>query len=494
MRMQQPTITEFGLLPGGKIADLIRSMAITATTPNEAVALSELYGEFMTQNLFDRFSDIEFQGLIEKKLRNFATPKKLNGNIHYITDALETGGHTPLFINIVKAQAHLGLSPQIVTRKKSWALKFAVNEEIPVHVIEDWQEIISLDISGSLYISANPSDIAACILADHAKENGASVFFVNHADHGFFFQPKLATSFLEISGLGRSISNLHRSVQSSHFLGICTGTEKNKNSWAPSHERFLLTIARKDKLRPIDGFNFPAFADKVTKAFGIKFVIFGQNGTEEWWQPYKNNRKIELMGAMPFEKIIPYIQKSYGYIDSFPLTGGSVLPAVASVGVPIFSLKGSAFGYNAVEEIRLDTEKEVFDRLDDYISKQHLFYDLSELSESVSKWHSVFSFYNRVEKIINGEVASVPSWARRQNISIQDVRKELFRDLRFNGELSSDIGIINRGRILGAFWNHRKQLCEKNWRSEVVSVLGKGSFSHTMLSKLKNGLKEEKLD
>lgn len=468
-----------------KVAELLRDLSISARQWKESVALASLYGEFLQCNLVDRFQDYELQEKIYLKVPYFDQSKSISGNIHYITEAYATGGHTQLFFNYILAQIENGSKPCIIVRKYSTVLDRLSEAGVAIHHIEEFEDLLSYSLSGSLYLHAHPWDIEACIVADRAFKSGRCLlFFINHADHCFHFRTNSAVTYLEVSGLGRSISNQYRGISKQSFLGIPINIPPAR--WKPSQEKFLLTIARREKLRPRDGLDFPKIADSITRKHNINFIIVGQTGQEPWWSEYLSNKHFEFRGVTGAEETLNLLTGCSAYIDSFPFTGGTVLALAGTLGVPIFSLKSVAFGYNAAEIIRNRSIVEMLADLDNYLLNGRLHYKLDEISDHIQRSHSITAFRERISEIENGMVSPFPYWASLSNVGLEEVRTELFSSVRFPIEISSAISLPNRFRIIESILRLKPKLEEVSLQNILISLIGSGGQIHRTFRKIKS--------
>ena len=475
---------------GLEIKALLRNLAIAEENWSAAVALATLYGEFLNKNLLDDFGDLDFQKNISSKVPKVPLNRQLTGPVHYITEALETGGHTPLFKAVVNAHSKFGWQPVVVARRDSPALDSLHGSGISVYIIEEFEELLSCQVLGDLYLYSNPSDIEACIFADRVSKTGASIAFVNHADHAFGFQPTCEIHFIEVSGLGRSITSKYRQASSQSFLGIPIDMSDGHSTWSPSQGKFFLTIARREKLRPRDGADYPDFVNKITKKYKIPLVIFGQSGAEPWWGNYQENEYLDFRGFKKLDDILPLASTCTAYMDSFPLTGGTVLAMVGSVGAPIFSVKSMAYGYNATETTRKISIPDLEGCLDDFLVDGNLHYSLSEMSDSVMNSHSQQEFEKRLLRINLGEITDFPDWANTSDILISDVRNDFFSSLRFPFEISANIQLANRLAILTKVMRKLPYLNDVSFRSVAMSVLGQTGLMHREISRIQGLLRK----
>lgn len=472
----------------GKVAGLLRDLAISAKEWKESVALASLYGEFVQRNLVDKFQDCDLQEKISWKVPHFNPKKLISGNIHYITEPYVTGGHTQLFTTFILSQIESGARPCVITRKDSIALCRVREAGATVHHIEDFEELLTYKLAGSLYLHAHPWDIESCIVADRAFASGTRILFINHADHCFHYRPKFDVTYLEVSGLGRSISQLYRGVSKQYFLGIPVNIPATR--WKPSQDTFLLTIARREKLRPSDDLNYPKIANLITRKYKIKLKIVGQTGREQWWSEYLDNKYFEFMGNMNTEETLKLLTDCSAYIDSFPLTGGTVLALAGSLGVPIFSLKSVAFGYNAAESIRKQNILEMLTELDNYLINGKIHYDLNEISDQIRTWHSISAFRERIAKIDSNNLAPFPSWASPSNVELQEVRRELFSSVSFPMEIPSSISLFNRMKIVAGVLKVIPSVRDATPRSISMSLIGQGGHIHRILQKIRKAFTE----
>ncbi|WP_141104945.1 hypothetical protein [Thioclava sp. IC9] len=469
------------------LANFLRSRALSSNSQSEARALAYLYGDFLSHNLTDIFVDSDFQIRMTQRYSKSKPKRELLGAVHYITNPLETGGHTQLFSRMVESQIKSGDKVSVISRVPHTIIDTLRDIGVSTYIASDLDELFEVLPTETLYLHNHPRDLDACIFADRASAAGCKVNFVNHADHTFSFQPLHRVNFLEVSGYGAAITKRYRIADSQSFIGIPSPILEEIH-WKPSAERFLVTMARRDKVRPYGDLNYPRFVNSLTLRHEIPLIIFGQTGAEPWWSEYKRNDFLEFRGYQPLENIIPFIQRSFGYIDSFPLTGGTVLTLVGSIGVPIFSLKHGAVGYNVLEQVRQSTLVDLNASLDKYLTNGILPYDLNLMKETVDMWHSDSKFQERVEKTHLNKPLDIPTWAllKDGDVDIFDVRSQLFPVTRFPFELESAIMLSTRIRILFKIFPVANFYSDLTCRSFFVSLIGRGG---SIYKKMRNIIK-----
>lgn len=402
----------------------LRSRVLLDGNPLQTARRAELYAAFLADNVYGSLSDkyIEEKAISELIEARGAT-ESLKGIIHMLTDAPLSGGHTQLFLNILRAQLEAGLNPAVlITRYIDPRVEYEIRRMgVSQIYYRKQRDIPFVGIIGDLYLHVHMSDIFAIACAARAQSYGSRVFFINHADHTFSFLPLGETCQVEVSGLGHQLSAQHRGVQKQFALGIAAKGYCSPQERIPKRNHFL-TIARADKLCPSGALDFTKLADYITSTLGCTLELVGQTGRESWWAEARQNPSIIFRGTVDRNELRAAATTADGYIDSYPMTGGTVLSEIALCQIPIFAISQPFYGYSVVDRVRFTRIDDLKLALHDFVRHRRLYYDLEDLARDVTEFHCYEAFSDRVRKLHSGVTCDIPPFWENYNTSLSDVQ------------------------------------------------------------------------
>lgn len=351
------------------IRENIRMLTLNAESLEQALEAGCLLGRLNWINNDGKLEDEALEVALLKKyngeLLSRSKPESLLGEIdwlHVITNAYDSGGHTPLLKKIVNGLVARGSGQNVV-----------VTGSVTKRFLEDITAMIGLEpiqLNGPLAERASalirlgrrakyivlyihPNDLGAALAARILRREGHRVLFVNHADHVFSYGPGAADTVLEISGWGWNATKRGRMICSQSFLGI--PLEASISRSRPPLNGPVISIGGGDKYKPGNNIvNFPTFLQKLLPLIDQKVELIGPKGTECWWQDLimQHKGQVQFFGTLPYNETQCRLIAASAYLDSFPITGGTAFPQALVAGKVVFGLREQSGGYSLADMLR----------------------------------------------------------------------------------------------------------------------------------------------
>jgi hypothetical protein len=192
-------------------------------------------------------------------------------------------------------------------------------------------------------------------LAFAANWNVQNISHFNHADHRFWVGSSLAGEYIEMRTWGKLVSLHERGIHDSRIVGIpipekSLFVDKNQDVLRlrremdiPNEAKVILTVGHARKF--VDGpkTSFPKVAEQIMRKDVNTFLIcVGLNSPQSTsWRKLVHDfpGRVKFVPEVPREKLHDYIRSSDIGLDSFPMSGGTAILEMLSLGLPVFSLK-----------------------------------------------------------------------------------------------------------------------------------------------------------
>lgn len=357
----------------------LKSLAKSSNDIEFVIHVAEIFGRLHWSNFSGKYRDDFFEQRAIELLKDTTgnmLPEKNKKTLHVISEPYKTGGHTRLMERLVE------MTPEqadiLVTRKydpESKSLKkfsfskiyssengFSLNE---IKDIAECYEIVCLHI--------NPDDIIASLAVILSKRNvNNRVIFVNHADHVFSFGLYSADTIAEVSAFGLEISKKSRYCKSC-YLGIPLDFETlPQTRFKKNDEYIILSSGNSLKYKPDHNISFPNIASKLLDEIkNIKIIVIGPDINDSWWKKEirKNANKLIIIRSMPYVEYHQFIRQSDLYIDSLPIPGGTALPEIRALGIPITGIITGISGYSPLDRAKFTNANDMINNIKDYFTK-----------------------------------------------------------------------------------------------------------------------------
>jgi hypothetical protein len=416
----------------------LRAICLSQKRPADALSAAGVYARYCTTNIPSWLEDVAFE---EALYARFCAEKEVHirfdGAAFVATALHDVGGHSKWGLAFLKALAAAGRAPSVViTSTISDTIRQQVEAlGVEVFVPDRWDDLLSMEVSGELYLCIANDDIVSALLAQRMASAGRRIIFCNHTDHTFSFGASRRREIIEVSGFGYQLSQRARTFSTQSFAGIPIDVEEAARGTDAVHlaethaandmPRQLLTIARTGKLRPTAEHNFPKFAAWAVQEFDARHLIVGRTGGESWWGGALKDSRIERLDALLWHEIEELFPSTLAYIDSFPLTGGTVLGQIAMAGLPIFGKKDVPRGWSVVDTVLSADLRELKSDLSLFIETKELPYDPAALRARVVEEHAPAVFMSRVALFLQRQQVECPSWALQDDAAIAGFRRIL---------------------------------------------------------------------
>ncbi|MDP2226973.1 MAG: hypothetical protein Q8J78_05815 [Moraxellaceae bacterium] len=342
--------------------DALRSHALSRQDADSAAKAAWACGRLLWSNQVGVYRDDVLEpALLSRWESAWPLSDKLppcGGRIlHVISTPYAAGGHTRLLEKLA------AMSPEhsdvLVTRPFGHDGKvLRVPSSTRVICSEQGYGVVALAEMilgyGKVLLHIHPDDIDTSLAVGLARSRRPiRVIFVNHADHAFSFGFHSSDVVAEVSVFGFQLSAEKRRVSSS-FLGIPVPSGANYEVCQPRAGALHLVSAGSSlKFRPAEDLSFPVLAMALLERFpDARMTIVGPNLRNNWWwylPQLRYPRRLRLYPVLPYAEYLAVVRAASLYLDSLPMTGGTVLPEVRAQGIPVSGLMTGATGYTPLD-------------------------------------------------------------------------------------------------------------------------------------------------
>ena len=337
-----------------------------------------------------------------------------NHILHVMTEAYDTGGHSRVVENWIKA------APQKHSIVVNNSFSQLPNFLIDAVELKDGKIILNtatglvekakfLATTASQYkyivLHHHPHDILP-LLAFGTHKFSRPIFFYNHADHVWGCGYSVSDRIIELSQQGIQHSIKYRGIPNERsFLGSIPIALPDKSSWKFNKtKKSIITMASSYKFKPIDNLSFQNFIDKIlSEEADTHYCVIGVSSSDNTWTELlvKYPQRIHLMGVLLKEEAHALIQECSLYLDSFPLGSGTSLIEALSLGIPVLSYASPIQHMDSYKQYSYGNLDELFHEaitILNYSNEERLNRAM-EAWESLQKWHSLQSFLQRIEDL-----------------------------------------------------------------------------------------------
>lgn len=441
-----------------------------------ALALAEIYGDFLTVNHVGIYSDMELEKHLAERFLFLKPPNtvKKSGVLHLLSTAYAHGGHTRVVEKLLnggmgEALACLDEIPESVLLEMPKSVIVYDNIRSKSN-IETVKEIFNIGCQyDSVILHIHPSDIFSAVAAIVIKKHGGKVYFYNHADHLFSFGCCGAEKIFEISKLGWR-KGVARQIQDKQtFVGIPISYKQDFKGVKSSKTRAIIS-GSPNKFVPYNEYCATDFLNKLFEMLKnkdqLEVIICGPTGEEAYWKGLKENIRehISFLGSIPYASYLHLISSANLYIDSFPLGNGSAFPEAVLLGIPCFGLDilgGSSYADSLRSHSVADLIEKVKLFVDDSAIDDQLF---NEVREQIIANQSIEACIRRI-KIAMEDEADVPLPSQLDAMFCRD---DFFEEYwRFNNKINfyftkvPNISLVQKFKAAGCWtdiWPYRSTI------------------------------------
>jgi hypothetical protein len=351
----------------------LKKYGLSSEKESLTITCAKLYGWLASHNHVGIYRDDDFEKEFIKRYEGkFQIRKAFPNNkvLHVISCPSRTGGHSRLMERL--ASFSPGLCDVLVTRPfdlDGLALRLS-QEKHKIYSSPNGykiQDIYNILINyKSIVLHIHPDDIETSVAVGLVKNDySVNVVFVNHADHCFSFGFYSSDIVAEVSSFGIELSK-KRGVLSS-FMGIPLSIEAfSECIRTASGNLRIFSAASECKFIPTKDFSMPRLTKKILCAIPqAKVTIIGPSLLNHWWWATKLRfpYRLILCSSLPYDEYISLMQESDIYLDSIPMGGGTALPEMRKLGVPVSGIKTDGMGYTAFDLIKCESEDELVIKL-----------------------------------------------------------------------------------------------------------------------------------
>lgn len=360
-----------------KLGDFLKLLASQSQDINKILEIGGIFGGLYWRNNCGVYRDDFFEERVFNLLTRFgcgADVCKDERIIHIISTPYRTGGHTRLLERLLEFIPER--SDVLITRPYDdtfSALKHSCADNVyysPAGFsIYDIKKIV--DKYPVVFLHIHPDDIAAASAVCLSRRcNNKKVIFINHADHVFSFGLSSADVIAEVSAFGMELSSRYRG-RNSYYLGIPLDVnEFNKINLVKKQEYILLSAGNSMKYRPFKNISFPNLADKILQEISyITIYIIGPEKNDPWWSLVEKKfpDRLKIIKSLPYHEYIQLVKQVDLYIDSLPMSGGTALPEMRSLGVPVTGVLTGATGYTPLDGTKFKSINEMIGQIRIYL-------------------------------------------------------------------------------------------------------------------------------
>lgn len=404
----------------GVFINRLRRRALASSDADEALRLAAQYGFLRRLNSDGIYTDTEFEAALWERLRpsmpRLGAPSS-NGVMHVLTETYDRGGHTKLALAWLRIRAGRDVQRVHVTRRLTLrsqnalddaGVRYSVSVGTPTERLA--QLMNACGEATTIVLHIHPEDIIGALAARAARDTGRRVLFLNHSDHLFSFGVGVSDCVLEVSGFGWLKTRAARGANRQSFIGIPLDASytTSADTTLRSSSGPILTVGSTEKYRPNGHANFPEFINLLARRVDNDIHLIGPSGLEPWWTVLASEIRDRVIfhGPLPFDETRERVAECAAYVDSFPITGGTMFQQAFMSGAPVFGLTVGGGGYGLVDVRRSATLDDLVETITDAITNVQL-YD-APLRARVAAEFSDRAISDRIETVLGGGTVSPP--------------------------------------------------------------------------------------
>jgi hypothetical protein len=392
---------------------------------NKLFDLARHYGRFHWLNLTDRWSHIELENYIFKfigsQIPDFKPAENRTTITHVLSEGYDTGGHTPLCINLIKEQKIRGDDVElIITRSATPSIITDLRtSDVPIKSSPATGAAQLLQLaqafmrSKAVVLHIHPDDIIACLAVMISERAGIQCYFVNHANIHFSYGPSQCRSVLEITASSWLSSQKYRQPKAQSFLGIpatdidIEALRKSEISNTSLEEPYFISVGTPLKYRFGSSNVFLEFIEFLCGRLKQKLILIGPGNHPALTTLSADARKnLIAKGVTPRQQTLALMANSKAYIDSFPECGGTSIVNAMKLGLPVFGFRQSEGMYG--EDFLAESFDLLCQKVEEFLAHGYD-QDIIETRKTfIDTEMSIPACCDRLLKTISGEMQPVP--------------------------------------------------------------------------------------
>ena len=367
---------------------------------------------------------VDYAQSIKVELKNDYKP---NTFLHVLTTAFIGGGHTRVVEKWIEQSSNNQTHSVICINQEH----FEIPEKLKNAVKEKKGELILLNKDNlkdrAIELRQISSEYEYIILHTHMEDPTALVafgtedfkrpiIFYNHADHMFWLDKSIIDKLATLREYADTLTIPKRNIKDSFMLGVPIES-KNRQiiDKKIAKEKLNLDINKKlivsaggsHKYTPMFRKSFVNYLLNIIKENdNLQIIIIGPDPKEKLWkQAYKkSNGIIKTIGQVDYNNgYFDYMNAADLVIDSWPMSGGTVMIDAISCNTPVLSLKNpiGQFDYLAKSQAYCKTEDELYEKTKLVLNNEDFRNNLvNEVKANLEQDHSVENWGKKLEKLI----------------------------------------------------------------------------------------------
>lgn len=195
-------------------------------------------------------------------------------------------------------------------------------------------------------------DDPCALIAFGTEKFRRPVLFFNHADHLFWIGKSISDVVLDFRTI-KSITKTRRGIKTPYLLGIppemeiayakpCDKNLLRAELNLPKDKKIILTVGSNFKFTPFKNKSFIDYAIKIlNKEQSALLYAIGPSMEDKMWKEgcEQTNGRIVPLGTISYgEKYFKYLQAADLILDSWPMSGGTVVMDAILFNKPVLSL------------------------------------------------------------------------------------------------------------------------------------------------------------
>ena len=373
---------------------------------------------------------------------------KPNTYLHVLTKAYKGGGHT----RVVEKWIEQGESSQVhsvicINQDKeeiNEKLKNAINKKNGKLILLENEPLkekaIKLRQIASQYeyiILHTHMEDPTALIAFGTEDFKRPVIFYNHADHMFWLGKSIIDILATLREYSDEITIPKRNIHNSFKIGVPIEVKRNiVIDKIQAKEKLGISIDKKVIITAGGSHKFKPLADKsildylyriVNNQENAQIYVIGPSPIEEMWADIsiKSKEKIKVLGELDYNgEYFDYINAADLVIDSWPMSGGTVMIDAISCNTPVISLKNplGQFDYLAKSAAYCKTEEEFYEKTKKILNDENFRNNLlSEVQNNLHDEQSEEIFREKLKKLIE----LTPNVHRVKDLSNETENKQI---------------------------------------------------------------------
>ena len=388
---------------------------------------------------------VDYAKSIKIELENDYKP---NTFLHVLTKAFTGGGHTRVVEKWIEQSPKNQIHSVICINQENFEIPKKLNNAIK----EKNGELILLNNDNlkdrAIELRKIASEYEYIILHTHMEDPTSlvvfgtedfkrPVIFYNHADHMFWLGKSITDKLATLREYADTITIPKRNITDSFMLGVpIEAKDRQIIDKKIAKEKLNLDVNKKlivsaggsHKYTPMCGKSFVDYLLNIIKENNnIKIIIIGPSPKEKLWENAykKSNGVIKTIGQVDYNNgYFDYINAADLVIDSWPMSGGTVMIDAISCNTPVLALKNpiGQFDYLAKSQAYCKTENELYKKTKLILNNEDFKNNLvNEVKKNLEQDHSVENWGKKLEKLIE----TTPKTHTVKDISNEIENKEI---------------------------------------------------------------------